>query len=263
MSENWEPVSNSGDPYRPASATYDVAPSGQQPSMMADWSAVDARKRQKSASGYKAQTVFGGWGATAVALIVAVLLGVGVGYGLWGTSASLLGLRPDPGAQPDGIKPTVLTPPRQLQSLGGLTGLLDQTRKKFGNTTGLRLVIYPDYAVLDRQDPNNNRRQLSYTYRGGWGDPTGSSITSRDDRIGPVDLGSFDVQAAVGILRGAPQTLGIKQSEVKSTYLIVEPATDPTTPGALSLSVYVSSDYGSGYIVFAGDGSVKQVNLPS
>jgi hypothetical protein len=67
----------------------------------------------------------------------------------------------------------------------------------------------------------------------------------------------------VGILRGAPQTLGIKQSDVTSTYLIVEPSNDPTTPGALSLSVYVSSDYGSGYMQFAGDGTVNRINAPS
>jgi hypothetical protein len=71
------------------------------------------------------------------------------------------------------------------------------------------------------------------------------------------------MKAAVGILRGAPETVGIKQPDVKSTYLIIEPAKDPTTPGALSLTVYVSSDYGSGYIEFAGDGTVKQVNYPS
>ncbi|BBY06423.1 hypothetical protein MNVI_17410 [Mycobacterium noviomagense] len=53
-----------------------------------------------------------------------------------------------------------------------------------------------------------------------------------------------------------------KQSDVKSTYLIVEPSRDPTTPDALSLSAF-SADYGSGYIAFAGDGTVKQVYYPS
>jgi hypothetical protein len=113
---------------------------------------------------------------------------------------------------------------------------------------------------MDRADPKDDRRQLSYTYRGGWGDPT-SSAKSGDDVA--VDLGQFDPKAVVGILRGAPDTLGIKQSDVKSTYLILEPARDPTAPGTLSGSVYVSSDYGSGYIQFAGDGSVKQINYPS
>lgn len=49
----------------------------------------------------------------------------------------------------------------------------------------------------------------------------------------------------------------------KSMYLIVEPVKDPTTPAALSLSLYVSSDYGGGYLVFAGDGTIKHVSYPS
>ncbi len=31
----------------------------------------------------------------------------------------------------------------------------------------------------------------------------------------------------------------------------------------MSLSAYVSTDYGSGYIMFAGDGTVNQVCYPS
>lgn len=203
---------------------------------------------------------FGSRGLAAAALVVAVLLGVGIGWGLYGNTSSPLSLTSDPGAKPDGVAPVVLTPPKQLQSLGGLSGLMEQTRKKFGDTMGYRLVIYPDYAVMDRQDPQEERRQLTYMYRGGWGDPT-SSATSGG--AAPVDLSRFDAKATVGILRGAPETLGIKPADVKSTYLIVEPSRDPTTPGALSLSVYVSSDYGSGYIQLAGDGAVKQVNYPS
>jgi hypothetical protein len=64
-------------------------------------------------------------------------------------------------------------------------------------------------------------------------------------------------------MRGAPQTLHIKPSDVKTMYLIVEPATDPTKPGTLTLSLYVSGDYGGGSIAFAGDGSIKRLNLPS
>ncbi|KLO25551.1 DUF1707 SHOCT-like domain-containing protein [Mycobacterium haemophilum] len=203
-----------------------------------------------------------GWAILATAFVVAVLLGVGIGWGLYGNTGSPLDFTTDPGAKPDGVAPVVLTPPRQLQSLGGLTGLMEQTRKRFGDTTGFRLVIYPDYAVLDRRDPADDRRMLSYTYRGGWGDPTSAAKSSGDGAV-LVDLSKFDPKTTVGILRGAPETLGIKASDVKTRYLVIEPATDPTTPGALSLSLYVSSDYGGGYLVFAGDGTVKQVNYPS
>nr|WP_082960943.1 DUF1707 domain-containing protein [Mycolicibacter nonchromogenicus] len=194
------------------------------------------------------------------ALGTALVAGMLLGWAMYGNTSSPLNFTSDPGAKPDGVAPVVLTPPRQLQSLGGLTGLLEQARQKFGDTMGYRLVVYPDYASLDRPDPGEERRKLNYSYRGGWDDPSTSSKSS-DDVL--VDLSAFDAKVAVGILRGAPETLGIKPGEVRSTYLIVDPAQDPTTPGALSLSVYVSGEYGSGYIAFAGDGTVKRINYPS
>jgi hypothetical protein len=202
-----------------------------------------------------------GLGLLAAAFVASVLFGVGIGWGLYGNTSSPLDFTTDPGAKPDGVAAVVLTPPKQLQSLGGLTGLLEQTRKRFGDTTGYRLVIYPEYASIDRPDPRDDRRVLDYTYRGGWGDPSGSAKSSIDGAL--VDLSKFDVKTAIGIMRGAPETLGMKQSDVKTQYLIVQPATDPTTPGALSLTLYVSGDYGSGYIEFGGDGTIKQVNYPS
>jgi hypothetical protein len=207
----------------------------------------------------KAQSKRNGLGLLAAAFGVTALLGIGIGWGLYGNTTSPLDFTSDPGAKPDGVAAVVLTPPKQLQSLGGLTGLLEQTRKRFGDTMGYRLLVYPDYASIDRKDPTDDRRILDYTYRGGWGDPS-SSAKSGSDGVLLVDLGKFDVKTVVGILRGAPETVGIKQKDVKTTYLIVEPDKDPTTPGALSLTIYVSSDYGSGYIELAGDGTVKQVH---
>ena len=202
------------------------------------------------------------WGPPAIAFVVSVLLGIGIGWGLYGNTGSPLDFTSDPGAKPDGVGAVVLTPPTQLHSVGGLTGLLEQMRKRFGSTVGYRLVVYPTYAVLDRPDPSDDRRVLAYTYRGGWDDPTSSAKNSADGPV-PVDLSKFDVAAAVGILRGAPETLHMKPSDVKTTYLVIEPASDPTTPGALSLSLYLSGDYGGGDIVFAGDGTVKRLSLPS
>jgi hypothetical protein len=202
----------------------------------------------------------GGWGMRAAVAGVLVALGIGVGWGLYGNTSSPLDFTSDPGAKADGITPVVLTPPRQLHSLGGLTGLIEQMKLRFGDTMGYRLVIYPEYASLDRADPNEDRRKLDYTYRGGWGDP---SSTAKSDSDVLVDLAKFDVAKIVGVLRGAPETLGIKPADVKSTYLIVDPTREPVTPGELTLSIYVSSDYGSGYIELAGDGTVKQINYPS
>jgi hypothetical protein len=202
----------------------------------------------------------GGWGMRAAVAGVLVVLGVAIGWGLYGNTPSPLNFTSDPGAKSDGIPAVVLTPPKELHSLGGLTGLIEQMKKRFGDTNGYRLIVYPDYASLTRPDPTEDRRELNYTYRGGWADP---STTSKSSDATVVDLSKFDAKAVVGVLRGAPETLGMKPADVKSTYLSVDPSRDPTTPGALSIDVYVSSDYGSGYIEMAGDGSVKQVNYPN
>ena len=66
------------------------------------------------------------------------------------------------------------------------------------------------------------------------------------------------------MLRGAPVTLNMKPSDVKSTYLIIEPSGDQTAPpGALDIDIYMSSDFGGGYIELNANGTTKQVNYPS
>ena len=188
---------------------------------------------------------------------VLVLLGIAIGWGLYGNTSSPLSFTTDPGAKSDGVVPVVLTPPKQLHSLGGLSGLFGQMRQKFGDTTGYRLVVYPDYASLDRPDPSDDRRKLNYYYRGGFDTPSASAAGSDDTS---VDLSAFDMKAVVGVLRGAPETLNIKPGEVESSYLIIDPARDPTAPEALSISIYISSDFGSGSIELGPDGSVKRIN---
>jgi len=189
---------------------------------------------------------------------VLVVLGIAIGWGLYGDTTSPVDFTSDPGAKSDGIPARVLTAPKQLQSLGGLNGLVEQMKQKFGDTEGYRLVVYPDYASLDRPDPNDERRKLSYTYRGGWGDPS-SSAKSDSDRV--TDLSKFEAKEIVAVLRGAPETLGVKPADVKSTYLIFEPSSDETAPpGALDVTIYLSTDFGSGYIELNGDGSTKQIN---
>lgn len=200
----------------------------------------------------------GGWGMRAATAAVLVVLGIAIGWGLYGNTPSPLNFTSDPGAKPDGVAPVVLTAPRQLHSLGGLTGLFEQMKQRFGDTTGYRLVVYPDYASLTRPDPTEDRRELNYSYRGGWDDPTTSTKSS--DTV--VDLGKFDMKAVVGVLRGAPETLGMKPADITNTYLSIDSAADPTDPNALSIDIYLSSDYGSGSIELAADGSVKQVRYP-
>jgi hypothetical protein len=53
-----------------------------------------------------------GWGLKAAVAAVLVVLGIGIGWGLYGNSSSPLDFTSDPGAKDDGVAPVVLTPPR-------------------------------------------------------------------------------------------------------------------------------------------------------
>ena len=204
----------------------------------------------------------GGWGIRAAVAAVLVLLGIGIGWGLYGNTTSPLSFTSDPGAKSDGIPGKVRTPPKKLHSLGGLNGLFEQMRQRFGDTRGYNMTIYPDYASLEREDPGEPRRVLHYVYRGGWGDSTSSS--ARDEGEVLVDLAAMDVPKVVGVLRGAPETLGIKPDEVDNIYLNIDPAKTPITPGELTLTIYVNSELGgSGYIQVGGDGAEKHISYPS
>ena len=72
----------------------------------------------------------GGWGIRAAVAGVLVLLGIGIGWGLYGNTPSPLNFTSDPGAKADGVSTTGVTPSRQLQSLGGLNGLFEQMKKR-------------------------------------------------------------------------------------------------------------------------------------
>jgi hypothetical protein len=207
----------------------------------------------------RGQGAAAGWGLRLATAAVLVALGIAIGWGLYGNTSSPLSFETDPGAKSDGIAPRVVTAPRQLQSLGGLEGLLGQMRQRFGDTMGYSLVVYPEYAVVARADPNDDRRVLRYTYRGGFDDPS-TSAKSEDDVI--VDLGAFDVKTAVATLRGAPKMTGIEEADVKrdNTYLTVDPTREPQTPGELTLRANVSSEFGSGSVTFAADGTIKSID---
>jgi hypothetical protein len=190
--------------------------------------------------------------------VVLVLLGMGIGWGLYGNTSSPLSTTPTYVA--DGIEGKVISQ-APLQSLNGMNDLLQSMRKKFGDTMGYRLVVYPDYASMDRADPSDARRQLSYSYRGGWDDPS-SSAKDDDDRL--VDLAAFNVREVIAVLRGAPETVGIAPDDIENTYVIVEPSSDITAgPQALDVTIYISGEFGSGYVELNGDGSLKRVNKAS
>lgn len=213
----------------------------------------DLRKPARAGGGASA-----GWGMRLAVAGVLVLLGIGIGWGLYGNTSSPLSFQTDPGAKSDGIPARVLTAPRELLSLGGFNGLFEQMRKKFGDTRGYELEIREDWATLVRADPNDDRRKISYDYRGGWGDPDRDpEALSDDDRI--VDLAKFDFGAIIGILRGAPQQLKVPLEDVKYTWLEITPSKEPTTPDDVNITIHISGDFGGGYMILGPDGTPKEV----
>lgn len=121
---------------------------------------------------------------------------------------------------------------------------------------GYSLRIFSDNADLDRADPKEPRRKLTYVYRGGW---TSQSAGAKSDSDVLVDLGGFDPATIIAVLRSAPKTLGVKPQEVKSSHLDVKASDDPLTPGAVLISIYVSGEYSSGWMSVDSSGNIVQL----
>lgn len=141
----------------------------------------------------------------------------------------------------------------QLQTPDGLNGLLAVIRTKFGDTMGYQLTVYPDYAVVERADPQNSQHKKSYVYRGGsWSDFGETEHVTPLDSL--VDLGKFDPAAVAAKMTGAAQPLNVPNPT--STYLIVEGSDD----GSTRIAIYASGNGDSGYMDINPDGSVKQMH---
>ncbi|MUL75982.1 protein kinase domain-containing protein [Mycolicibacterium sp. CBMA 226] len=224
-----------------------------------------------------AQSWWRNWAVVIVAALVTVILlgGAGIAYVMWpdGGSSDQPRATNAPSAQlfpsmptATGSYPTggVSTPastaasapagPSQLQTADGLTNLIGTIKAKFGDTMGFKLVVYPDYAVMDRVSPTNKHVDQSFMYRGGswsqWGTDTS---TSSFDVL--ADLGAINAQAVAATMAGAPPQLGAEPGS--QMYLIIE----GEEGGGLGLAIH-STAPGTGYMQVNPDGTVKQIYPP-
>jgi serine/threonine protein kinase len=151
--------------------------------------------------------------------------------------------------------PAAPTGPAQLQTADGLSGLLTTIRDKFGNTMGYQLVVYPDYADLERAGPNNSHVKQDYLYRdGNWKNWAPDMSTSSFDVL--ADLSQFNAAAVSAQLKNPPSDLNITDNS--QNYLIVEGAEG----GGLELAIH-SAAPGTGFMEINPDGSIKTLHPPS
>jgi hypothetical protein len=165
-----------------------------------------------------------------------------------------------PSSTPDEVPAVVLAPPGQLHTAGGMAGLIDAMRKRFGDTMGYELAISQDEAMLARPDPADDRLKLIYSYHGGWGDPSDSPKSDTDDL---TDLAAFDLPAAVAALQAAPETLKIAPDDVSGSFIDIDHIADPSGPGALELLVKITTKSDTnGFIYLDAASNIKRVEYP-
>lgn len=168
---------------------------------------------------------------------------------------------PAPPSPVDDVPPLVLNLPRHMDTVEGMTGVLDEIRKRFGSTMGYELAFRPDQAFLSLPDPANDQKKLIYTYRGGWGNPSSSSRSDSDDL---ADLGAFDVGATVAAWQSAPATLQIAPGDVDDSYLDIDHIAEPGGPGALETLIRLTTKSGmNGFLYLDPAGAITRVENPS
>jgi hypothetical protein len=209
------------------------------------------------------------WGIAIAVVVAVVLLGALIIWGLFGNTSSPSS--PSPPSSPlkttsvaapppstPAVGATTAPPqvPTSLLSLSGVTQVLAQMRTQFGDTLGYQLNIYQDKAVLQRPDTANAHKIVEWIYRGGsWTNKGPSTGVFSDSAVG--DLSKFDVQAVLGVIQSAPQTLHIY--DANDTFLSIESTKD----GSLYLDIHVSDDSNSGSIHVGADGSVEDISPPA
>ncbi len=140
-----------------------------------------------------------------------------------------------------------------MQTADGLNGLFAEIRSKFGDTMGFQLTVHPDYANLDRADPQNKSAQKELPVQRRKLDQTLARPSTWDIFDKLVDLGKFDTAAVAAKMASAAQPLNVPKPG--TTYLIVEGSDD----GSTRIAIYVSGNGDSGYMNVNPDGSVKKI----
>jgi hypothetical protein len=129
-------------------------------------------------------------------------------------------------------------------------------------------VVYPDYLIVEAQDPNILDHIDEYTWRDGAVEDTGPVQLS-----GPqadVDASLFptstirwrDVPEIVGAAEReleAAEPLRIEEPE--ASYVSIERSTNPADDGRITITIYVSGPRRSGLAVAGVDGAIRSIQV--
>jgi uncharacterized protein DUF1707 len=183
--------------------------------------------------------------------LVAGLVLLGAGFGIGYASGSSSDSRSATAGPGDDVAPVVIAQ-QDLHTRAGFTALVDATRARFGSTMIAGATIYPDYAVITMPAPGAPARAQSFSYKGGFDEPSNAGTRTASDPL--VDLGAVQLDAVLGLMAGAGETLAV--TDPTSRYLIVD-----QDGGSPYVSVYASNEFGeSGHVKAALDGTVMAVH---
>ncbi|MFD4182924.1 DUF1707 domain-containing protein [Rhodococcus sp. NPDC058514] len=176
-----------------------------------------------------------GWIAAVVAIGAVVALGLVVLSRLGGGDA------------------TATDRPENVLSAAGLARMIADLRAEYGDAVVDEATIYPEYALIERAEPGAPGMYQDIRYRDGLEAP--DSRTGRDPKTVPVDLDRLDVPGVVGLLLGAPQTLGV--AEPDSVHVSVESGDQGP-----EVSMYLSDGRAgrSGHLTAGFDGEVFAIH---
>lgn len=142
-------------------------------------------------------------------------------------------------------------PPGTLLTPAGVRAVIAAMKPHMSGTKVKQLIVYADFARAEAPTPTDPKNLDSLTYRAGTVTHEPDETLDPDDAL--VNLTAFDWDVLPQLLSKAQQTLNVPHPTYR--YVIVEPDLFDNTP---SLLVYLTDDYGGGYLEADPHGKVKK-----
>jgi hypothetical protein len=156
------------------------------------------------------------------------------------TTPTSAGAKPVSGAS-DAPAPAQSSPPDDLLTPAGLRATVRAITPYTDGGKVKDLVVYPGYAVVEAPPPGHPKVYDDLDYRGG--QVTHSPGGTMDSDDGTVALGGYDWSVLPKLL--AEATKDLKVPHPNSRYVVIGP---DLFDGSPTIDVYLSNDYGGGYL---------------